>query len=452
MSASRRVATRRTLPASALLLAAALLPPPAARAADGADPARDPIAGAAARIERHRKGDLVLTVRDAAGRPVPGATVRVAQRSHAFRFGCNVFQWGVVGGPDDEALYRDRFAEVFNFATLPFYWPPYEPRPGATQHENREAIARWCRERGITPKGHPLAWNYDDPRWLPDDPAAVRSLQMARIDDVVARFAGLVDVWDVVNEATDFTREEMRRKAPRITAMWRETGQEAFILECFRHARAANPKATLLINDYRTDDAYAALLDRLIARNDGDRPFDAIGIQSHMHGGAWEPAKAWEVCERFARFGVPLHFTETTITSGAPGWELEEQGKPWPNRPELEGRQAREVERFYTVLFSHPAVEAITWWDFADRNAWMGAPAGFLRKDLSPKPAYDVLKRLIRKDWWTDATATADDRGVATVRAFLGTHEVRVEAGGRTAAAKVTLARGAPAEVTLTLP
>ena len=139
--------------------------------------------------------------------------------------------------------------------------------------------------------------------------------------------------------------------------------------------------------------------------------YDVIGIQSHQHGGVWSNRKIWETCERFARFGVPLHFTETTILSGKPGWELAERGEDWSSTPEGEATQAREVERFYTMLYSHPAVEAITWWDFSDRAAWQRAPAGFLRRDMSPKPAYEALHRLVKDKWWTRTTVRTDDQG-----------------------------------------
>jgi hypothetical protein len=33
-------------------------------------------------------------------------------------------------------------------------------------------------------------------------------------------------------------------------------------------------------------------------------------------------------------------------------------------------RQADEAERFYTMLFSYPAVEGIFWWDFADPKGY----------------------------------------------------------------------------------
>ena len=287
------------------------MPVPAAAPSDA-----ELLAGAPARIEKYRKADAVIVVVDAAGKPIPGAEVAVEQKRHAFLFGCNIFMWGHLDNARDEDAYRKQFAGVFNFATLPFYWPSYQPKPGVTIQDHIEKMAKWCREQGITTKGHPLAWNYADPSWLPSDLEKIRTLQMARIEQCVGHFQGLIDTWDVVNEATQFDREEFKKRAPRLTSLWAKMGQVEFVEECFRHARRAGPKARLLINDYRTEADYAALLKRLV-KQAGRRPFDALGIQSHMHGGVWSNRRIWEVCERFASFGVPLHFTETTILSGA---------------------------------------------------------------------------------------------------------------------------------------
>ncbi len=380
-----------------------------------------------ARIEKHRKVDVQLVVRRG-GKPLPGARVTIEQTRHAFLFGCNIFLWGRAGDAAAEEAYRRRFADLLNYATLPFYWPSYEPQRGEPDHARTEQIARWCREHGILTKGHPLAWNFADPRWLPEDVEEVRRLQLARIADCVSRFAGLIDRWDVVNEATHFDRPEFLRRAPRTSALWQKFGRVEFTRECFRHARKANPKAILLINDYRTDPAYEKLIEQLV--DDQGKPvYDVIGIQSHMHGGVWPNQRIWEVCERFARFGVPLHFTETTIVSGEPGYE---RRGPWVTTPEGEARQAREVVRFYTMLFSHPAVEAITWWDFSDRGAWQRAPAGFLRADMSPKPAYDELVKLIKGKWWTRTEGTTDPQGRVAFRGFSGDYRVRVTVEGRT--------------------
>ena len=410
------------------------------------------LAGADARIEKHRQAEAAVLVVDASGNPLPGAKVAVEQTRHAFLFGCNIFKWGSLPQEKMEAAYREHFAELLNYATLPFYWSSYERRRGEPNHEHTEKVARWCREHGITTKGHPLAWNHADPPWLPDDLEEIRRLQMARIEDCVSRFSGLIDRWDVVNEPTHFDRTEfVEVRAPKHSAMWQKVGRFEFTRECFEHARAASPRATLLINDYRTDPAYERVIEQLV--DSGGRPlYDVIGIQSHMHGGAWPSEKIWEACGRFARFGVPLHFTETTILSGDRTWQ-KPRGAAWPSTPEGEAYQAREVVRFYTVLFSHPAVEAITWWDFSDLHAWKGAPAGFVRRDMSPKPVYDELMKLIKGKWWTEATVETAADGTAALRGFLGDYEVKVSVGGKhLAAGAFTLTKDAENRWTLRVP
>jgi hypothetical protein len=142
-----------------------------------------------------------------------------------------------------------------------------------------------------------------------------------------------------------------------------------------------------------------------------------------MHGGTWSNAKLWSVCERFAAFKKPIHFTELTILSGKKGWH---RPKPWSSTPEGEAQQARDAARVYTLLFSHPSVEAITWWNLTDAHAWMQAPSGLLGKDMSPKPAYNVLKKLIKKDWRTETSLTTDAKGRATFRGFYGRYELTI--------------------------
>jgi GH35 family endo-1,4-beta-xylanase len=274
-----------------------------------------------------------------------------------------------------------------------------------------------------------------DPRWLPKEPDEAMQFQLKRIGSCVQRFKNDIDIWDVVNEATHYDRDQIKKQAPILTEAIRKKGVRAYVRESFKAARQANPKATLLINDYRTDPDYA---EKVISelRDENNRPmYDVIGIQSHMHGGCWPVKKTWEVCERFAKFGKPLHFTETTLVSGEQGWELNKERKDpnfrWVSTPEGEKRQAEQVAEFYRILFSHPAVEAITWWDFTDQNAWQQAPAGLIREDMTPKPAYNELERLIKGQWWTQAETTTDAEGAARFRGFLGQYEVSTIVDGK---------------------
>jgi endo-1,4-beta-xylanase len=388
---------------------------------------RNEILGQAdARIEKHRKGNAELKLTGPDGKPLrSGITVKIEQKRHKFLFGCNIFKLNRCRTPEDNDAYQKRFAELLNFATLPFYWWNYERRQGQPDDVRTDEIVRWCKAHNVTTKGHPLAWNYVDPRWLPDNPDKAMQLQLKRIDRCVRRFRNDIDIWDVVNEATHYDREQIKKQAPILTEAIRKMGVAKYVRDAFKAARQANPKATLLINDYRTDKDYAEkVISELIDENDQPM-YDVIGIQSHMHGGVWRVRKIWDVCERFAKFGKPLHFTETTVVSGPKA----QQG--WLTTPEGEKRQAEQVAEFYSMLFSHPAVEAITWWDFTDQNAWQQAPAGLIREDMSPKPAYEELEHLIKGKWWTQTETTTTAGGTAQFRGFLGDYEVNMIVGGK---------------------
>ncbi|MHC4518443.1 MAG: endo-1,4-beta-xylanase [Planctomycetota bacterium] len=391
------------------------------------------------RIKRHRMAAATLKLVGPDGKAFPaGRDVKITQTRHKFLFGCNIFKLGRCRTPEDNAAYEKQFAELLNFATLPFYWWNYERQKGKPQDARTEEIVRWCKTHNLTTKGHPLAWNWGDPSWLTGTPEEVMQLQLKRIERCVKLFKGDIDIWDVVNEATHYDREGPKERAPRLTEAIAKMGVGEYVRAAFKKARQANPDATLLINDYRTDPAYA---DKVISKlvDQAGRPlYDVIGIQSHMHGQYWGAQRAWEVCERHAKFGKPLHFTETTVVSGP------KKPSGWTTTAEGERRQARLVAEFYTVLFAHPAVEAITWWDFTDQNAWQGAPAGLVRDDMSPKPAYERLHDLIKGKWWTQIDAQTASDGNVNLRGFLGDYRVLTKQGDRRLTGKFTI-RDSPA-------
>ena len=73
---------------------------------------------------------------------------------------------------------------------------------------------------------------------------------------------------------------------------------------------------------------------------------------------------------------------------------------------------------------------------------------------MTPKPAYEELKRLIKGKWWTeDPTADSDANGKAAFRGFLGDYRVAVRTGGKPAVVKeVSLTRGKANRFTITVP
>ena len=399
-------------------------------------------AALSARIEKYRKGTLTVSVVDARGKPVRGAMVKVAQTRHAFLFGCNFFGLDPASKSPDQIAYRDQFAALFNYATLPFYWGAYEGTQGKPDTARLEAMAHYCKAHGITPKGHPLVWHQVWPGWAPKDPETAIPLLKARVSDLIPRYKDTIHYWDVLNEANGATGQQ----PPNGESRWIQRDGPAPVVEtALSWARAAGQgiPETFLYNDYETGASNVALLTKLQA--DGKLP-DAIGIQSHMHSGVWPEIKIWEVCDRFAAFGKPIHFTETTVISGpARDYSYTAPNPGWNTTPEDEAKQAAYVSRFYTILFSHPSIRAITWWDFSDRNAWMEAPAGLIRKDMSPKPAYTQLKDLIHKQWWTNAVGRTSGQGTYTGRVFYGDYLVTVTGkNGRTVTQTISFPEAAP--------
>ncbi|TLS48922.1 1,4-beta-xylanase [Paenibacillus antri] len=380
----------------------------------------------------HRMSSKTIKIVDGAGNPVAGTEVTIRHTNHKFLFGCGIFDAIQVANknvPADRLAFLeeklDLFLDVFNSATLPFYWARFEPEQGKPLTQELKAAARWLKDRNVTVKGHPLVWHTLTAPWLLDlSNEEILKAQLARIERDVTDFEGLIDTWDVINEVVIMPIFDKYDNG--ITRISKELGRVGIIKEMFAKTRQCNPGATLLLNDFNTSINYEILIDGCL---NAGVPIDAIGIQSHQHQGYWGREKLEEVLERFSHFGLPIHFTENTLTSGhiMPP-EIDDlndyQIPEWPSTPEFEERQAREVEEMYTILFKNPRVEAITTWNFSDEGAWLGAPAGLVRKDNTPKPSYEVLKKRIKGDWSTNVTGRTDEDGIITFEGFLGDYDL----------------------------
>ncbi len=387
----------------------------------------------------HRRGHAVVELTDRTGAPLTGADVTVRQVDHAFSFGCTAVDLSA-----DQAL-RDLWLDLFDTATLArFYWGRYEPEPGRTDRVRVEELARWYADRGIRLKGHPLVWHTVKPRWLdalplPEAAAALRT----RIRREVGDFAGLIDTWDVVNEAVIMPRFDNEPDGVRnaVTRLAAQTGRVGMVRLAVADARAQGTRPTLVLNDFDLGPEYEQLIEQVL---DAGVQIDAIGLQTHMHQGFRGEDQLREVCDRFARFGLPLHFTETTLVSGElmPP-EIDDlndyQVADWPSTPAGEQRQADDIVRHYRTLVAHPAVQSITYWGLDDATAWLGAPAGLVRADGTPKPAYHALRELIRGHWWlVERPDRSDSDGRITFDGFAGTYEITASG----AAARVSLPPG----------
>ncbi len=379
-------------------------------------------------IEKNRKRDAVIRVVDAAGKPVAGAAVKIEHIRHDFLFGCNIYMFDRFGKPAENAEYKKRFGELFNAATTGFYWRSYEWEKGKPKYAYTDAVVKWAREHHIRLKGHPLLWDHRaaKPKWADGKQPPV-DVQKKRVFDIMQRYSGKIEFWEVVNEPSHLPRFKI--DAP------------------YRWARQADKNAYLIINDYYVMangyPPFFKLLEKTIASG---VPFDGIGIQAHEPRTMRFPlGRCKEILDKYATLGKELHVTEFTPTSSGAKITGSHVGRVWD-----EAAQAEYAEKFFRVCFAHKHMVALTWWDLCERGAWLKG-GGLLRKDLSPKKVYTILKKLIHEQWSTDITARSDPAGKLAFCGFHGTYAVTVTRGDKTTKSEFHMVAKGPSTFTIKL-
>ena len=414
-------------------------------------------------IEKYRKGDLEILIKDKDGAPIKGARLTLSQKNHEFKFGANLFMLDEMESTEKNEKYKKAFAETFNIATLPFYWNATEPERGRLRYEKNstpmyrrppiDLCMEFCEQNGIEPREHALAYVSLFPKWLNDlsVPEIKRELER-RYQEISERYADKIPTIEVTNELL------WESKYVAVPSIYEENDYLDF---AFALAKKYFPKNQLAINEApfvwgenaRTTDHYYAYTEAAIHR--GNR-IDAIGMQYHLFYKQDEiygktrkhlsPEWLYRHMDLYARFGKPLQVTEITIPA-------------FSNAPEDEAVQAELIEWLYSIWFSHPAMEQIIYWNLVDGYAYVNDPekikdsqgdmtigenmyyGGLFRFDMTPKPAFFAIQNLIKKKWHTDTSLVTDIEGRAKMRGFYGTYAFTVETENGIETREITLSK-----------
>jgi endo-1,4-beta-xylanase len=368
-------------------------------------------AGAASRIDQYRKANLAVEVRNSAGKPVSDAKVKIQMQRHAFGFGSAVAAELLTGTSADALNYREIVASYYNKVVFEndLKWTEWAWENVSTRPRTFQAM-QWLVERGISVRGHCLVW----PGWsnMPPDVQQLTGEGLrSRIRDHVTEIAGhpqLRDLseWDVINEPYA-NHDVMDRLGKEEMGAW------------FELAHEANPEAGLYINDYnilsaeggdlRHQDHYYRTVDYL--KNTLDAPIHGIGMQSHFSGQLTSPERVFEILDRFSQLGLTLQITEFDVNI------------------DNETLQADYLRDFMSIVFSHPAVNAIIMWGFWEGRHWL-PKAALYRRDWTPKPNALVWENLVFNEWWTNEELSTGAEGRVNLRGFKGDYRVTVEKDG----------------------
>jgi endo-1,4-beta-xylanase len=383
-------------------------------------------------IEKYRKGDVTIQFKTRDGQVIRNARVDINQKTHDFLFGCIIFDMIHRENTYREELFKERFKNIFNLAVFPFYWPGYESRQGFTQWESILPTVDWCKANGITTKGHPLVWATQSgtPQWLTEySVKETEELLKTRVINITAGFRDKIALWDVVNEPVNVKTWKHKMQNFNDENDWGVQDTIALIADyvenALKWAYQGNPKATLLINEYRTladkevRKRYEDLLIELKKRN---VPLSGIGIQAHEPRQEWfSPEEVWKTFDLYHKIGYPIHITEFHPQSS--GIAITGNWRTGLWTPEA---QSEFTEQFVRLCFGHPAVVSINWWGLSDRNIWLPG-GGLIDEEYRPKPVYLMLDKLINQTWKTKISVQSDNQGTISFRGFFGEYDITLK-------------------------
>ena len=397
-------------------------------------------------IVANRQGRAFLQVVDSDGEAVSRARIHLHQRNHAFKHGANLFMLDEFETEEKNALFRDAFRETFNLATVPFYWDTLEPEEGKPRFaaDSPKVYRRpapdlcvdYCEANGIAPKAHCLHYDHFEPTWLNRYPVETQwKLLCKRFKECAERYRDRIHGWEVTNESFWPVCN---------TQMYAD---HLFVEKSFAMAERFFPANELIINEggesfdgafLYTRDRYLMEVERALLK--GAR-IDTIGIQYHLWTNPDDeeryvmdhcnPRKIYEVLDTFWEvFHKPMQITEMTLPCFRPG------------NPEDEEIQAEMLKNLYSIFFSHPAMEAVVYWNLVDGYAFNAKPGdftagenklagGLMRFDMTPKPALKMLKKLFTEVWHTETSVLSDEGGFASFRGFYGDYDAEIEANGK---------------------
>ncbi|MBE5732402.1 MAG: hypothetical protein E7353_05115 [Clostridiales bacterium] len=401
-------------------------------------------------IEKYRKGDFTLKFDN-----VCAKTVTIRQKKHKFLFGCTAFMLNSFEKEEKEPIFKEKFANLFNQAVVPFYWSDLEPTEGKVRfRKDSENIYRrpapdivleFCKEYGIEPKGHCLTWNGFVPDWLAKyNPEERKKILERRFKEIADEYADKIPSFDIVNESASNYNRGRKVLFENYDEIGLSLGGKYFP----NNIKILNETNEAIWRDYKTEGKYMAFnmqLKEFVAKN---LPIDEIGLQYHIFRRSEEMEndidvrKAFldipsmlEILDIFDAYNFPMHISEITIPGSGQKEENEEV-------------QAYLVEQLYKTWFATRNMKSIVWWNMVDGYAAY-APlgtnegenrcgGGLMRFDMSEKPAYKVLDRLINKEWKTELEVKVSDNEY-TFRGFYGDYEIVVkdESGERVIDAKL---------------
>lgn len=402
-------------------------------------------------IETYRKANAMLRFEDKKGSPVNDVEFNAKLINHEFDFGCNMFLLDEFETEEKNRIYRKKFKEVFNYATIPFYWKDLEPEKGKPRFDKNspkiyrrpapDLCVEYCRENNIKMKGHCLSYDGFSPAWIAKDKKTYIKQLEKHFREISERYSEDINDWDITNETFNW------HPSYSVSPLYRD---KKYMDICYDLADKYFHFNKKIVNEcfgiwygngfnYFESPFYLQLENMKLK----GLKYDALGFQMHQFvtrdheekfaKNRYNPKYVYDVLNTFSNLDKDIQLSEVTISS-------------YTHDKEDMDMQAEILKNIYRIWFSHKNVSSIIYWNMADgytynpngpgvfdmktgENQYAG---GLLKPDLSEKPAFTALKNLVKKEWYTEGTFQCiKNTNNATFRGFKGDYEINFVHNGR---------------------
>ena len=213
----------------------------------------------------------------------------------------------------EDALVKSQFNTISPENVLK--WEVVHPHPGIYDFSLADKYVEFGQQNHMFIIGHNLVWHSQVPQWVFEDKnhnPVGRKVLLKRMRDhirnVVGRYKGRINGWDVVNEALN--EDGTLRQSP-----WMKIIGDDYIEQAFRYAHEADPQAQLYYNDYSLENEAkrkgALELVRKLKANGVS--ITGVGLQDHVQMD-WPKADQIDATiTEFGKLGVKVMITELDV-------------------------------------------------------------------------------------------------------------------------------------------
>ncbi len=298
-------------------------------------------------------------------------------------------QAGDVFDPKSISLVKGDFNLMVPENTMK--WSVLRPIKDFWNWSDMDSMVAFAERHNMRMKGHAFVWHQQNPPYvnaLKTRDAAI-ALLTEQITEVMTRYKGRIAEYDIANEviADDGTLRE---------TVWLKAIGPDYLDIAFSAARAADPAAILVLNDYSNEyegevkaDAFYEFVRDLKERG---VPIDAVGFQLHLEAKRPVDVKALRSnIRRFGDLGLGVSFTEIDVRVQIPSTE----------------ERVREQDEVYGTLLdvalTEPNVRGFIMWGYTDLRSWIpqffsGYGYGHIYdRQMNRKSSYFVLKERLAR-------------------------------------------------------